>query len=122
MNSDDANRLHYDDEQLRLPRPLLPTTNPLGPCKHFHFLIVIRALHVSYSPIVVPRMLGCCEAPVAIEIAVVALVYASGLVSMMSNVRFSDVGCGEVPEIPEISFVDSNVKVADSDAEYPSTL
>lgn len=74
-NSDDANRLHCDDDGGgRLLRPLLlPMINPFGPCmRHFRFLIVIQALHVSYFPIVRPEMLDCCEA-VAVVVALLTL-------------------------------------------------
>lgn len=104
-NSNDANRLHCDDERRQLLQPLLLTTNPLGPCMHFHFLSAIRALHVSYSRIVHPKMLDCYGGPVAI--AAVDLTFAFALVSMMLNgVRFSDVDCDDVPEIQEINLVD----------------
>lgn len=155
-NSDDAYRLHYDDGdddarplQLQL---LLPVTNPFGPSMlHFHFLNALRALHVSYFPIVRPRMLGYYGAVVvvaallqplrlplllllhvAIENAVVDPVFVAFVLLFViaPNAQLSDVGCDgddddddEAPEIQEISFVDSNATmVADSNAEYLSAL
>lgn len=120
VNSDDANRLHCDDDddgrRLQPLLLLLPMTNPFGPCMLHHFLNAIRALHVSYFPIVRPKMLDYCEAvvvvaallmllllpppllpPVAIAIAAVDPVFVAIvlLVAIAPNVQLSDVDCDD---------------------------
>lgn len=114
---DDVIQLHFDDEQRRLQQLPLLTINPYDRCIHFHFLIVIRALHVSYFPHVIPRRLDCGAAHVVIVIGYVDPVF--GLVVTVTNHSLSD--WDDEGEIQEKSFV-GNAMVVDSNVECPSML
>lgn len=123
VRSGDAN-WRCDGERRRRRQQRRPTINPFVQCMQFHFQAVIRALHVSCVRPVNPKRLDCCAAPVAIDVAAVAVaavdpVCAIVPVSIVPNVH--PFGCGDAPEIREKNFV-GNAKVVDSNAECLSAL